>query len=68
MGKALDAYTEGYKKGKQDTIAGNFKEAVVGLLRDDPTGYFAVGYHDGAADDTFSPPSENDEEALTKET
>ena len=68
MGKAHDAYTEGYEKGKKDSIAGNLTEAVVGLLRDDPTGYFAVGYHDGAADDTFSPPSEDDKEALAEET
>ena len=63
MGKAVDAYTEGFEKGKTDGIAGNLEEAVVGILRHDPTGYFAVGYHDGGAGDAFSPPSEDDAEA-----
>jgi len=58
--KAIKAYREGYDKGKADTMAGNLTEAVMGLLRDDPGGHFAVGYHDGAADDTFNPPSEDD--------
>ncbi len=64
MGLASDAYTAGFEKGKADGIAGNLGEAVAGLLRDDPGGYFAVGYHDGAAGDTFSPPSEDDSEAM----
>jgi len=63
MGKAVDAYMEGFEKGKSDGIAGNLKEAVVGILRDDPTGYFAVGYQDGGAGDIFNPPSEDDAEA-----
>jgi hypothetical protein len=63
MGKAVEAYTEGFAKGQKDGIAGNLKEAVVGLLRDDPTGYFVVGYQDGGAGDIFNPPSEDDAEA-----
>lgn len=66
MGKASDAYTAGYEKGKADSMAGNLEEAIAGLFRDDPGGYFAVGYHDGAAADTYSPPSEDDKEALAE--
>ncbi len=60
MSKALDAYREGYEKGTADTMAGNLGEAIMGLLRDDPSGYFAVGYHDGAAGDSFNPPTEEE--------
>jgi len=67
MGKALDGYRAGYEKGKADTMAENLGEAVRGLVRDDPGGFFAVGYHDGAAGDSFNPPSEEGEEELEKE-
>jgi len=60
MSKAQENYREGYEKGAADTMAGNLEEAVMGLLRDDPGGYFAVGYHDGAASDTFNPPTEEE--------
>ncbi len=60
MSKAQENYREGYEKGAADTMAGNLEEAVMGLLRDDPGGYFAVGYHDGAAGDTFNPPTEEE--------
>lgn len=29
----------------------------MGMLRDDPGGYFATGYHDGSAGKAFNPPS-----------
>ncbi len=56
MKRPIDAYREGYNKGRADNFAGNLSEAVFGLLRDDPGGYYSAGYRDGAAGKPFRPP------------
>jgi hypothetical protein len=56
MRRPTDAYREGYEKGQADNIALNVTEAMFGLLRDDPDGHFAAGYHDGVGGKKFNPP------------
>lgn len=60
MAKPVDAYREGYQKGKADNFAGNMGEAFFGLLRDDPGGHFSAGYYDGVRGKPFRPPKEPD--------
>jgi hypothetical protein len=56
--KPVDAYREGYEKARKDDAGGVLAEITMGILRDHPGGYFAAGYHDGAAGKKFAPPSE----------
>jgi hypothetical protein len=56
MGQPIDAYREGYEQGKKQTLGDALAEATMGILRDDPGGNFAAGYHDGAAGKNFTPP------------
>jgi hypothetical protein len=49
-----DAYSEGYAKGKKSTAGDALAEITMGMLRDDPGGYFAAGYRDGAAGKAFN--------------
>jgi hypothetical protein len=58
MPQPVDAYRKGYEQGRRDNLGGNVSEAVFGLLRDDPRGYFAAGYRDGAGGKEFNPPIE----------
>ncbi len=58
MPNPIDAYREGYEKGRKDTLGGLAAEVMMGMMRDDPGGHFAAGYHDGAAGKKFNPPSE----------
>jgi hypothetical protein len=51
-----DAYRQGYEKAKSDTLGGIAAEVTLGMIRDDPGGYFANGYRDGAAGKPFTPP------------
>lgn len=55
MPEPKDAYREGYAKGKASTAGGALAEMTMGMLRDDPGGYFAAGYRDGAAGKQFNP-------------
>ena len=52
----IDAYREGYEKGKSNNLVGHTAEAVFGLLRDDPGGHFMDGYRNGSAAKPFRPP------------
>ncbi len=56
MGQPIDVYREGYEQGKKHTVGGALAKAAIRTLRDDPDGYFAAGYHDGAAGKNSSPP------------
>lgn len=58
MRRPIDAYREGYEKGRRDNIAGHAMQALWSLLDDDPGGFFAAGYHDGAGGKDFNPPVE----------
>ncbi len=54
---SIDAYREGYEKGKSNNLVGHTAEAVFGLLRDDPGGHFMDGYRDGPLERLFVRPS-----------
>lgn len=56
MPSPSDAYRAGYDKGRKDGLGGGLAEVTMGMLRDDPGGHFAAGYHDGAAGKSFNPP------------
>jgi hypothetical protein len=56
--KPEDAYRAGYEKGRKDNLADNVEEAALGMLRDDPGGYYAAGHYDGARGKPFKPHSE----------
>ena len=58
MRDPIDAYREGYEKGRKDNMAENLSQAIFGMLRDDPGGHFVAGYHDGVARKPFKPPRE----------
>lgn len=62
MARPIDAYREGYEKGREDNLAGHVAEAMMGMMRDDPGGHFAAGYHDGAAGNSFNPPPDDDDD------
>jgi hypothetical protein len=53
--KPEDAYRAGYEKGRKDNIVDNVGEAFSDMMRDDPGGYYGVGYRDGAALRKFNP-------------
>lgn len=57
MPTPIEAYRAGYEKARQDDLGGTLAEVTMGMLRDDPGGHFAAGYHDGAARKKFNPPS-----------
>jgi uncharacterized protein YecT (DUF1311 family) len=49
-----DAYREGYEKGRTDNLGGRLAEVTMGVLRDDPGGYYDAGYYDGAGGRKFN--------------
>jgi hypothetical protein len=55
MGQPIDAYRAGYEQGQKDTAGGVLAELTMGMLREDPGGYFAAGYHDARSGKKFSP-------------
>jgi uncharacterized protein YecT (DUF1311 family) len=57
MPTPIEAYRQGYEKGRSDSAGGRLAEISMGMLRDDPGGHFQKGYSDGAAGKPFSPPS-----------
>lgn len=56
MSTAIEAYRQGYEKGRSDSAGGRLAEMTMGVLRDDPGGHFQRGYSDGAAGKAFDPP------------
>jgi hypothetical protein len=64
----IEAYKRGYEQGRKDNLAGNVAQAVMGLLQDDPGGYHAAGYRDGAARRGFSPPPAIERKAAVRNT
>ena len=61
MARPIDAYREGYEKGREDSLGGRLAEITMGMLRDDPGGPFRCPNHDGAAGNSFNPPSDDEE-------
>ena len=57
MPTPIEAYREGYERGRSDSAGGRLAEVTMGMLRDDPGGYFQKGYSDGAAAKPFNAPS-----------
>lgn len=57
MPTPIEAYRQGYEKGRSDSAGGRVAEMTMGMLRDDPGGHFQKGYSDGAAGKAFGPPS-----------
>lgn len=57
MSTHIDHYREGYEQGQHDNLAGNIAETIFIHLRNDPEGWFAAGYRDGAAGRKFTPPA-----------
>lgn len=53
MPEPSEAYRAGYEKGRQDNIADALADVFFGMLRDDPGGYYAAGYCDGARGRSF---------------
>src|ERR1039457_647684 len=53
----IEAYRQGYEKGRSDSAGGRLAETTTGMLRDDPGRHFQRGYSDGAAGKPFEPPS-----------
>jgi len=56
MPTPIEAYHQGYEKGRSDSAGGRLAEITMGMLRDDPGGHFQKGYSDGAAGKAFNPP------------
>jgi len=56
MPSPIEAYRQGYEKGRSDSAGGRLAEVTMGMLRDDPGGHFQKGYSDGAAGNAFNPP------------
>jgi hypothetical protein len=54
--RPIEAYREGYEKGRVDSAGGRLAEMAMGVFRDDPGGHFQMGYSDGAAGRAFNPP------------
>jgi len=54
MPEPSEAYRAGYEKGKTDNLGGSLAEITMGMLRDDPGGYYAAGYYDGAGGRKFN--------------
>jgi hypothetical protein len=57
MPTPIEAYRQGYERGRSDSAGGRLAEVTMGMLRDDPGGHFQKGYSDGAAGRPFSPPA-----------
>ena len=57
MPTPIEAYREGYERGRSDSAGGRLAEVTMGMLRDDPGGHFQKGYSDGAAAKPFNAPS-----------
>jgi len=57
MPEPTEAYRAGYEKGKKDSLGGRMAEVTMGVMRDDPGGYFAAGYSDAAAGRKFQLPA-----------
>ena len=57
MPTPIEAYRQGYEKGRSDSAGGRLAEITMGMLRDDPGGHSQKGYSDGAAGRPFDPPS-----------
>jgi len=57
MPTPIEAYRQGYERGRSDSAGGRLAEMTMGMLRDDPGGHFQAGYNDGAAGRHFNPPS-----------
>ena len=53
MPEPSEAYHAGYEKGRHDNLAGATGEVIFQMLRDDPGGYYAAGYIDGAGGRPF---------------
>ena len=58
MPAPIDAYREGYERGRKNSLGDRLAEVTMGMLRDDPGGHFGAGYRDGAAGKKFNPPSD----------
>ncbi len=67
MRRPTDAYREGYEKGRADNLAGHVSEAIFGMMRDDPGGYYAAGYSDGAAGKPFNPHGQKERKPRSEE-
>jgi hypothetical protein len=52
--KSDEAYRTGYEKGRSDNFGGSLAEITMGMLFDDPGGYYAAGYYDGAGGRKFN--------------
>jgi hypothetical protein len=57
MPTPIEAYRQGYERGRNDSTGGRLAETTMGMLRDDPGGHFQKGYTDGAAGRPFNAPS-----------
>src|SRR5580658_8065193 len=57
MPTPIEAYRQGYERGRSDSLGGRLAEVTMGMLRDDPGGHFQKGYGDGAAGRPFRSPS-----------
>ena len=57
MPTPVEAYRQGYERGRSDSAGGRLAEITMGMLRDDPGGHFQKGYGDGAGGMPFDPPS-----------
>jgi hypothetical protein len=57
MSREFDTYADGYANGKKDTLGGMLAQVTMGMLRDDPGGFYTAGYRDGSAGKKFSPPA-----------
>src|ERR1039457_5566795 len=57
MPTPIEAYRQGYERGRSDSAGDRLAEITMGMLRDDPGGHFQKGYSDGAAGKLFDPPS-----------
>src|ERR1035437_10231408 len=66
MSQPNEDYREGYEKGRSDDLGGRLAEITMGMLRDDPGGYYAAGYYDGASGRKFNVHGSKDSRAATK--
>jgi hypothetical protein len=57
MPTPIEAYRQGYERGRNDSAGGRLAEMTMGMLRDDPGAHFQKGYSGGAAGKAFDPPS-----------
>lgn len=66
MPEPNEAYRAGYEKGKTDNLGGSLAEITMGMLRDDPGGYYAAGYYDGAGGRKFNVHGSKDTKAAPR--